>query len=125
MSIKNNLAKVHVVVVIDTFKAGSFGRLLRAAAINALTKGIGSDEWKEYMSLFADNNEQLMRLTVEDDNEPGWFKESRAYIVSNAICGADTTGQTGANVGDGFAEDPAVPDAPDGSVTKPFPVPEP
>lgn len=123
-SIKHNLAKVHVAVVNDTFNGGSFGRLLRAAAINAITKGMNTTEWNDYMSLFADNAQQLRRLTVEDPAEPGWFKESRAYIVSNAVCGADTTGQTGVNVRDEFSEDAAVPDAPDNTVVKPFPFPE-
>ena len=123
MSIKNNLAKVHVAVVIDTFKGGPFGAKLKASAIAAITKGLNSEEWKDYMKLFADNEQQLTRLTVEDPNEPSWFKESRAYIVSNAICGADTTGETGANVDDGFSADASLPEEPDGTVQRDFEIP--
>lgn len=125
MSIKDNLNKMHVAVVTDTFNGGNLGSLLRATAVNALTNGRTSDEWKEYMTLFADNEEQLMRLTAEGDNDPGWFREQRAYIVSNAICGADTNGQTGAHVEDAFSADPTLSNTLDHTVDdRPFAVPD-
>ena len=122
MSIKRNLDKTNVAVVIDTFKGGSLGRQLRTAAVSAVTGGMNSEDWKSYMSLFADNADELRRLTVEDEAEPDYFKISRAYIVSNAICGAETTTQTGANVDGGFFA--GVPEAPDGSIVKLFDIPD-
>lgn len=74
------------------------GFKLKQQAINAMMGGIGSPEWKSYMSLFADNVEQLNRLTVPQDNEDSWLAEARAYIVANAICGADSTTQTSVRV---------------------------
>ena len=67
---------------------------LKQAAIDAMMGGIGSPEWKSYMSLFADNADQLTRLTVRADDDQLWLLESRAYMVANAICGADSTTQT-------------------------------
>lgn len=123
MSIKRNLDKVHVAVVTDTFNGGNFGFLLKRAAVSAITKGMDTPEWNKYMALFADNQQQLQRLTVKDPNEPDYFQDSRAYIVSNAVCGADTTGQTGQNVEGGFSDDPNIPNEDDGTVTKPFEIP--
>lgn len=123
MSIIKNLEKVQVAVVLDTFKQGNFARLLSSAAVSALLKGINSTEWNKYMSLFADNAEQLRLLTVEDEDEPSWFRESRAYIVSNGVCGAGTTGHTKLNVLPEFGE--GLPDDPDGTIEKPFPIPYP
>jgi len=74
------------------------GFKLKQAAIEAMMAGIGSDAWDSYMSLFADNTEQLTRLTVRAVNEDLWLLESRAYMVANSICGADSTTQTGLRV---------------------------
>lgn len=70
------------------------GLRLKQAAIKAMMAGIGKKDWNEYMSLFADNSQQLNRLTVPVENEDPWLPEARAYIVANAICGADSTTQT-------------------------------
>jgi hypothetical protein len=74
------------------------GLRLKQAAIAALMGGIESDAWKSYMSLFANNQEQLNRLTVKAEDEDWTVTESRAYIVANAICGADSTTQTSLKV---------------------------
>lgn len=74
------------------------GFKLKQAAIEAMMAGIGSDAWKSYMSLFANNAEQLNRLTVRGENEELWLLESRAYMVANSICGADSTTQTSLRV---------------------------
>src|SRR5690349_12633683 len=74
------------------------GLRLKQAAIKAMMAGIGSNQWKSYMSLFADNDEQLTRLTVPVENEDPWLPQSRAYIVANAICGADSTTRTSLRV---------------------------
>ena len=78
----------------DPAKKTPLGNLLKNAAIAAMMKGIGSDEWKRYMTMFADNEEQLARLTVPEDDEEQWLRESRAYIVSNAVCATATNTQT-------------------------------
>jgi hypothetical protein len=124
MSIKGNLEKVKAAVELDSLpqKAGNLGFRLRNAAIDALTGGIQSEAWVKYMSIFADNEAQLRRLTVVDEqNDPNWIRESRAYIVSNAVCGANTTTNTGANVRDEI--DAGIDEEPDGKIVKPFPIP--
>ncbi len=122
MSIIDNLKKARAAVEADTLNGGNLGFRMRNAAINAIMGGINSAEWKSYMSLFADNAAQLRRLTVPDEqHDPGWLVESRAYIVSNAVCGANTTTQTSQNVrldiDDGIEEDS------DDSVMRPFSIP--
>jgi hypothetical protein len=126
MSILNNLEKVHAAVVVDNFKGkpkGALGEKLGVLAVKAITGGIKSAEWKSYMSLFADNAAQLNLLTVPTDGEDSWLPQSRAYIVSNAVCAAGTNTQTGNRVdtrmGTGLDE------TPDGTIDlRPFPIPE-
>lgn len=109
------------------------GLLLKGHAIKAMMAGIGNDDWNKYMSLFAENEEQLIRLTVPKPDEEPWLAESRAYIVANAICGADSTTQTSVRVnGDIDANvpnsskavvDPDVNPVPDGAIVRPFTIP--
>lgn len=122
MSIIDNLQKIQEAVERDTQQGGNLGFRLRNAAINALTGGIQSEDWRTYMSLFADNEAQLRRLTVVDEqNDPNWIRESRAYIVSNAVCGANTTTATSVNVRQEI-DDGLGPEA-DGSILRPFELP--
>lgn len=121
MSIMRNLDKVHVAVVLDNFRGRQFGSNLKAAAVAALSRGVGSDEWREYMKFFADNEEQLTRLSVESPDDADYIRESRAYIVANAICGAASTGQTGLNVD---ARIEVANTNPDGTIAPPFPIPD-
>ena len=134
MGIIRNLEKMHVAVVNDTFFMSNkgLGRQLSELAVEALMKGMGSAEWERYMTLFADNPEQLRRLTQADINEPDYFPRSRAYMVANAVCGAGTTGQTGQTVETTLGDPPggvgiAAFDAVDGEFikTRTFEVPEP
>lgn len=81
----------------DEFQV-SLGSKLKEAAIEAIMAGIGSTEWKSYMSLFADNADQLTRLTVRAKDEDLLVLESRAYMVANSVCGADSTTQTSLRV---------------------------
>jgi hypothetical protein len=81
----------------DEFRV-PLGLKLKKAAIEAIMAGIGSKEWRSYMSLFADNADQLTRLTVRAENEDSLVLESRAYMVANSVCGADSTTQTSLNV---------------------------
>ena len=107
MSILNNLKKMHAAIVVDRVKNENnpkIGPRLNILAVKALTGGIKSDDWKFYMAIFADNAAQLRRLTVAEDGEPAYLQQSRAYIVSNAICDVGTNGQTAQNV-DGKIDD--------------------
>jgi len=122
MSIMSNLKNVAKAVKSDTSQGGNLGVRMRNAAIDAITGGIQSDAWAKYMSLFADNADQLRRLTVIDEqNDPNWIKESRAYIVSNAVCGANTTTDTSANVREEIDE--GLVETEDDSIVKPFTTP--
>jgi hypothetical protein len=95
MNIKKKLLQVQAAVALDKAKGsgGALGEAIGLAAERALTKGMESDEWKDYMALFADSAEQLQRLTTTDlDGTNAWLPRARAYIVANAICapGTDT-----------------------------------
>ncbi|MDT7690573.1 MAG: hypothetical protein QOE46_3332 [Acidobacteriota bacterium] len=119
MGIYKNLQKVHAAVVVDQVKgAGTLGEQIGVLAVNAIISGMDSDDWKKYMSLFADNAEQLNRLTVKAGSDDSWLRQARAYIVSNAVCAAGTTTFTGNRVT--IDVDGDVSDAPDGTVVKPF-----
>jgi hypothetical protein len=98
MKITDNLRKVNVAVVLDTFHGGNLGIRIGQLAIKALTRGINTTAWENYMRLFADNQEQLDRLTKESPDDTDWLIQSRAYIVSNAICDAQTKTDTLQNV---------------------------
>jgi hypothetical protein len=93
-SIKENITKVEKAMADPAKKAG-LGLVLKNAAVEAIMKGIGSNEWITYMAMFADNQEQLDRLTVVTPNDKPWLKEARAYIVSNSVCAPSTNTQTG------------------------------
>lgn len=62
-------------------------------AVAAVTGGIKSAAWEKYMTQFVDNSdqEQLMRLLATDgsDTDQGLI-DSRAYLVSNGVCGEGT-----------------------------------
>ena len=92
--ISDNLAKVEKAMTDPTKKTG-LGLLLKNAAIEAIEAGIGTPPWEAYMSMFADSEEQLKRLTVSDPaKDEQWLRESRAYIVTNSICSVDTNTKT-------------------------------
>lgn len=95
------------------------GGKLKRQAIKAMMGGIGSDDWRAYMSLFADNIDQLNRLTVPQQGEDAWLPEARAYMVANAICGADSTTRTSLRVDDDIDDNVAV--AVDGKIVDPPP----
>ena len=91
-SILNNLRKAHAAVVAQQINNGvsQLGEALNAAAVEAVIGGINSAAWKSYMAVFADNPEQLTRLTEPQPGEEQYLQQMRAYIVSNAICTPDT-----------------------------------
>lgn len=102
---------------------GELGRKLSNAAVMAITRGIKSEEWKKYMSLFADNAAQLERLTVEKPDDEDYLPLLRAYIVSNAVCDIGTNTNTANRVDNRIDQD--LSDAPDASVAplRPFVIP--
>lgn len=122
MKIFQNLQRVAAAVAVDELAGGTFGERVKNAGIRAVMGGIGSEEWRAYMSLFADNADQLRLLTTEDSaTDPSYLAQSRAYIVTNSICGTITGTRTHLNVERSI--DDGLSDTDDGSVTKPFPVP--
>jgi len=100
MKILDKLTKLQDIVKHDnavgsaTAPPQALGLKLSNAAVAAITNGIKSEEWRKYMSLFADNAQQLERLTVPQEGEPEYFRLMRAYIVSNAVCDAGTNAHT-------------------------------
>lgn len=107
----------------DPLHRVQLGGKLKRAAIKAIMGGIGSDDWKAYMSLFADNVDQLNRLTVRKPDEDAWLAEARAYMVANAVCGADSTTRTSLRVDDDI--DDGVSNAADAKIVDPPPDGEP
>jgi hypothetical protein len=123
MSILKNLQKVNAAVVLDNVNGNppTLGKQIGNAAVAAITGGIASPAWKDYMSIFADNAEQLERLTVQKQGEADYLPQLRAYIVSNAVCDATTTTATANRVSNTI--DVGLGEAADGTVVKPFPIP--
>ena|SRR6185369_3928883 len=135
-TIKDRLNQTNAAMKTDEFR-DQLGLELKEAAIEAMMAGLGSKQWKSYMSLFADNTAQLTRLTVRAQNEQPWILESRAYMVANSICGADSTTQTSLRVdaliddnlaaaSDNLIIDPpengeAIPE---GAIVRPFRIPK-
>lgn len=73
---------------------GKIGVNLRDAAIKAIRGGIDSPDWPDYMTIFADNEEQLKRLSgKEDSNTFPWANQMSAYLVSSGMCGGLTPGR--------------------------------
>jgi hypothetical protein len=80
-------------VVLDT--TGAIGNQLKYDAVDAIMFGVDSPQWEKYMRHFAENKEQLARLTLNDDmQENSDVRSSCAYIVANAVCGTQTGTQT-------------------------------
>jgi hypothetical protein len=122
--ITENLDKTHVAVVIDTYKGGNLGVRIAQLAIRAVNGGLGSKDWRNYMSLFADNEEQLNLLTTEEvPADKPYLEQSRAYMVSNAVCDAATTTETGFRVDPGI--DTGIAEAHEEALTalRPFQIP--
>jgi hypothetical protein len=125
MSIFKNIKKAHAAVSVDLVKGNppTLGKQFSNAAVAAITRGLGSPEWKSYMSLFADNAGQLERLTVQKQGEQDYLPLFRAYVVSNSVCDITTNTNT-INRIDEAIDDPAMSEAPDGTIVRPFQVPD-
>ena len=71
----------------------AIGISIQKRAVQAIKGGEGSDEWRNYMELFAETPAQLARLLPTDDtlgNEE--MDIARTYLLGNGTCGAETTG---------------------------------
>jgi hypothetical protein len=120
MSILKNLKKAHAAVVAQntTNDLSPIGTAINRAAMAAMFGGLGSNDWNSYMATFADNEEQLQRLTVRDANEEPYITQMRAYILVNGCCDIGTNAFMNNKVDekiDGIAgsnKNPPVPDAP-------------
>lgn len=101
-TILENLSKVHVAVVVDKeTKQGDLGLAISQLAVKAIMGGLGSPYWVKYMSIFADNPEQLQLLTKVTENEEEvnpYLPHTRAYIVSNSVCAPATESFTAMGV---------------------------
>ncbi len=97
-----NLERTSAAVTVDTYKGGDLAIRVGALAVKAIAGGMQSDDWKHYMALFADNDEQFDLLTTATATDPAWMAQSRAYIVSNAVCDASTNTKTGNGVNPGI-----------------------
>lgn len=71
-----------------------FADHVKAQAIKAIYEGFGKQAWTDYMQNFADTPEQLTRLTTTNGDTIPYVIESRAYLVSNAVCFPGTTDGT-------------------------------
>lgn len=100
MKIMKRLLKVQAAVAVNKVEGdGSLGVAVGDAAERAMIGGMKSDEWKVYMSLFADSADQLRRLTTTeldavDDDHANYLPRIRAYIVANGICAPGTDAAT-------------------------------
>lgn len=122
MTILKNLQTVAAAVAVSELRGLPFSEQVKNASVDAIMHGIESQQWKDYMSLFADNAEQLTRLTVIQANDPSYLPQFRAYIVSNAVCGGFTGTRTHLNI-DNRIDLNITNDNSDGTVLKPFPIP--
>ncbi len=84
------MKRSEVAVIVSKFKKTGLGTQIGNAAVEAITAGPGSKEWKRYMALFCDTPEELERLTKPKAGEDSYLRKARAYIVANAICASET-----------------------------------
>lgn len=94
MTIKRNLERTAVAVIVNLFNGGDLADRIGTAAVAAITKGMGTDEWNQYMALFCDTKEELAQLTLVRPGDNDYMPQMRAYIVANAVCAGDTGTET-------------------------------
>lgn len=100
MRIRQRILKVQAAVVADKADGDpkQLGKAVGDAAEAAIFAGINSEQWKDYMSLFASSEEQLTRLTTADLDGPGdsgvYMARIRAYVAVNGVCAPGTDAAT-------------------------------
>ena len=92
MSIFKNVKKVRAKIANDNVdnSNATVSKELNKAAVAALAGGMKSVAWKSYMAVFADNQQQLARLTEQAENEPFYVTQTRAYMVTSGVCDIGT-----------------------------------
>jgi hypothetical protein len=115
-------------VITDDFAAnGTLGSDMQLLGVKALLKGRNSTEWSDFMRIFADNKEQLARLTGDTAIDPqaneGWVKESSAYLVAGSPCGGMSPLHFDYLMDEDI--DNGLPVNPDGTIVRPIAIPEP
>ncbi len=125
MSIMRNLKKVHAAVALDIVNGGTLASEICGRALDAMMQGKESQAWTDYMSLFADNAAQLNRLKADADlvGRP-WLRQSRGYILGNALCDA-TTGTKLFDRVDTRLDEGIASEDPDGTIVKVINIPDP
>lgn len=68
-------------------------------AIKAIIGGSQTEDWEDYMGLFATNAEELAKLKPTPET-PDEQRLALAYLVANGMCGTGTTGALVDNVTD-------------------------
>jgi hypothetical protein len=88
MSIYRNVKKVRAVIASESVDNmfSPAGDALNTAAMAALKGGMASPAWKSFMAVFADNPEQLTRLTEQAPGETPYVTQMRAYVLTASIC---------------------------------------
>ena len=101
-SIIEKVGEIHIAVVKDKEMGnGELAEALARLAVAAIMDGFGKPAWVKYMSIFADNTDQLKLLTEpQGDPEPDYLARVRAYLVANAVCAAGTNTATTNGISD-------------------------
>jgi hypothetical protein len=68
-----------------------YANRVKNQAIAAIYSGFGQPEWNAYMSNYADTIKEMSRLTTTEGDDIPYVRESRAYLVGNAVCLPGTT----------------------------------
>ena len=90
MSIRTNIEKI-IKQVQEAAPNTALGDEIRRKAVEAIRKGEDSKEWRAYMEMFAENEEQLARLIPTDDTKGVYEMDvARTYLLGNGPCGAQT-----------------------------------
>jgi hypothetical protein len=86
---------------------------LRKAATEAILSGHeNSEAWDSYMTIFADNPEQLQRLKLADAfQDVDYVRKSTAYLAGGSICTSETMAHLAARIDEKIDND--LNDAPD------------
>lgn len=115
-------------VITDDFAAnGTLGSDMQKLGVEAMLNGRESPAWAEFMRIFADNEQQLARLTgdITKDSQAneGWVKETSAYIVAGTPCGGMSPLHFDYLMDEDI--DNGLPAEPDGKIVRPIAIPEP
>ncbi|HEV8367040.1 MAG TPA: hypothetical protein VGQ39_03725 [Pyrinomonadaceae bacterium] len=86
--------------LLDEFITGdhSFSSGVQEVALAAINDGPHSDKLREYMTMFADDPKQLLRLMAEDGTDTDAdMNRARSYLLADGTCGTETATNFGNN----------------------------